>query len=309
MQESHDSVLFLVAVVPFAFMFLAAIFAVAAEDRRPRAQVRRPRREEPTRNVGTVFRHVRWTDGTVERVGVDLLIDGDGFRRRRVCEAGPNCRRTGDYGEAAEAADAWLRTGTVPGGMDETFEEAKARFAENDRRKAAALAAEELRRLEKAADAREERRAAWFERLGKRAEENRSISAKREAEDAKRAAKRAAEDGELAAKRAAQDEAHARQAEKDAAAEAEWRADPRSSRRKEKKHKEGKRRKSNGTGPSGTVAEWLADLGLEEIPSDSGVLKAARNRRIFEAHPDKGGSAEDAIRVNDAYAGLSSIAG
>jgi len=309
MQESHDLALLLVALVPFAFMFLAGIFAVAAEDPQPSAQVRRPRREKPMRNVGTVFRHVRWTDGTIERVGIDLLIDENGRRHWRVCEAGPNCRRNQDFGEAAGAADAWLRTGTVPDGLDESLSEAMARFAENDRRKAEADAAEELRRLEKAADAREERRAAWFERLGKRAEENRSIAAKREAEDAKRAAKRAAEDGELAAKRAAQDEAHARQAEKDAAAEAEWRADPRSSKRKKKKRKEDKRRKSNGTGPSGTVAEWLADLGLEEIPSDSGVLKAARNRRIFEAHPDKGGSTEDAIRVNNAYDGLSAIVG
>ena len=48
----------------------------------------------------------------------------------------------------------------------------------------------------------------------------------------------------------------------------------------------------------------LSLLGLESIPTSLDELKAARRKAMMTAHPDRGGNADDAARINAAYSSL-----
>ncbi len=54
-----------------------------------------------------------------------------------------------------------------------------------------------------------------------------------------------------------------------------------------------------------SVDESLAVLGLDVLPKTHQELKKAYRKAIMKAHPDKGGSAEEAARINQAYTDLS----
>ena len=51
----------------------------------------------------------------------------------------------------------------------------------------------------------------------------------------------------------------------------------------------------------GYLQEHLNVLALDDIPSSQRALSAARHSAMARAHPDRGGSHEEAIRVNRAY--------
>lgn len=52
------------------------------------------------------------------------------------------------------------------------------------------------------------------------------------------------------------------------------------------------------------INEHIEALGLSEMPEDMKTLTKARNDAIRKAHPDLGGSHEDATKINQAYATL-----